>query len=290
MLSPMRLALWFLVTALAGCRPSAKVENTIPVANLQSYRTVGLRVQSTTFASQGQAMFLETAVLDKLRQKCGFEQVNRAGGTPADVMLDLNITNTGRGGGFISSSSTATIDTLLVLTDGQTGELLGTSKIRGTSSGMIINNAPPENEAVEVVAKAVADLLAKSGCSGPRIAREVPTPTPDPKTEPTGTGSGTGSGSAAPIDESRRAEADAINEQGKDRLRSADVPGAIAAFQQANTVAPDPRYVFNICLALEAQEQWNNAIAACRQARGMNPESRLAAKIDARLELLTHRK
>jgi hypothetical protein len=287
----MRVSPWLLVAALAGCRPSAKVENTIPVANLQTYRTVGLRVQSTGFASQGQAMFLETAVLDKLRQKCGFEQVNRAGAWPADVTLDLNITNTGRGGGgFISNSSVATVDTLLVVTDGQTGELLGTSKIRGKSSGMIINNAPPENEAVEAVAKAVADLLAKSGCSGPRLAREVPTPVTDPTSDPTGTGSGSGSGSAAPIDESKRAEADSINEQGKEKLRSADVSGAIAAFQQANSVAPDPRYVFNICLALEAQEQWDNAIAACKQARGMSPPAKLATKIDARLDLLTHRK
>src|SRR5262245_30517960 len=154
----------------------------MPVANLQSYRTVGLRVRSTAFASQGLAMFLEKATLDKLRQRCGFEQVGPvAGGPPAEVILDLNITATGRGGGgWITNSGTATIDSLLVLSDGQSGELLGTARIKGQSSGVIVNNAPPENEAINEIAKAVANTLAKSGCSGPRVARVEPPPPPGP--------------------------------------------------------------------------------------------------------------
>ena len=118
MLASVRTPAWFLVL-IAGCHPSATVENTMPVANLQTYGTVALRVHSTTFASQGQAMFLEAAVLDKVRRQCGFEQVGRPGSTPADVVLDLNITNRGRGGGgLISNNNLATIDTLLVLSDG----------------------------------------------------------------------------------------------------------------------------------------------------------------------------
>jgi hypothetical protein len=283
--------------SLVGCRPSATVENTMPVANLQTYRTVALRVKSTAFASQGWAAYLETAVLQKLQQKCGFERVGGAGTTAADVVLDLNITHTGRGStGWVSSGTTAVMDTLLVISDGESGDLLGTARIRGKSSGMIINNAPPENEAVEVVAKSVADLLAKSGCSGPRLARaEVPKPPPGGDTgSGSGSGSGSdqgsGSGSATTPDDAKRAQAETLNEQGKEKLRSADIAGALAAFQQANALVPDPRYQYNVCLTFEAQERWDDAINACKQARTMNPDARLVAKIDKRVEMLQQRK
>lgn len=281
MLCRVRASAWFLL-AFAGCHPSATVEHTMPVANLQTYRTVGLRVHSTAFASQGLAMFLESAVLQRLQQQCGFEQVGRAGATPADVVLDLNVTHAGRGGGgWVSNENLATIDTLLVLSDGQDGELLGTARIQGKSSGAIINSAPPENEAVEVIAKTIAEILAKSGCSGPRIARAPVTP---PTTTPP-----TGSGSAGSPDESHRAEAEALNEQGKEKLFAADVAGALTAFQQAMALLPDAKYEFNVCLTFGAQEQWDRAIAACHQARGMNPSPALATKIDKRLDVLQHR-
>jgi len=79
---------------LAACHPSATVENTMPIANLQTYRTVAVRVHSTAFASQGRAMQLEAAMLDNLKKKCGFEQVV-VGQTAADILLDLNITQAG---------------------------------------------------------------------------------------------------------------------------------------------------------------------------------------------------
>lgn len=267
----------------------------MPVANLKSYRTVALSVRSTAFASQGMAVYLENAVLQRLQKHCGFERVGKAGGAPADVVLDLNITRSGRGSsGLISNQNTAVLETLLVLSDGQNGDLLGTARIRGESSGLIINSAPPENEAVEVVAKTVADLLWKSGCAGPRVARAEPPPPPDPGTGSNAgsadPGTGSGSGSATPpVDDAKRAEAEALNEDGKVKLRSADIAGALAAFQQANALVPDPRYQYNVCLTLEAQEQWAKAIAACKQARAMNPEPRLVAKIDKRLELLAQR-
>ena len=253
----------------------------MPIANLQSYHSLSLRVKSTAFAAQGQAMSLEASVLEKLQKTCGFDHVARAG-SPADVVLDLNITQSGRGGGgLISNSSKANIETLLVMSDGQSGELLGTARIHGESSGMIINNAPPENEALDVIAKSVADLMAKSGCTGPRIAKAEPPPPVD--TPPPNTGSGT----AAP-DESKRPAAEKLNEDGKEKLRNADVNGALALFQQANTTLPDPRYQFNVCLALEAGDQWDNATAACQKAKAMNPDARLAAKIDHHLDLLAH--
>jgi len=282
MLRAVRVTTWSLVALFAACHPSATVERTMPVANLQTYRTVALRVQSTAFASQGQASFLEAAVLDKLRQSCSFEQVGRPGGKAADLVLDLNITQTGRGGGgLISNSSQAHMDTLLVLTDGQSGELLGTARIHGKSGGMIVNNGSPESEAAQVVAKTAVEMLAKSGCSGPRVAKAEPEPAPPPP-DP-------GSGSGAAPDESKRAEAEALNDQGKDKLRTADVQGALQAFQQAVVLLPDARYQFNICLTLEAGEQWNEAVSACKKARGMNPQPQLLTKIDARLDLLAHR-
>lgn len=268
----------------------------MPVANLASYRTVALRVHATAYAAQGQAMWLEQAVLQRLHASCGFEQYSQ-NGAPADVVLDLNVTAAGRGGtGFIQNANKATLETLLVLTDGGSGELLGTARIHGESSGMIMGNLPPENEAIDVVAKTIAELLAKSGCSGPRVARTEPvTPPPGPGSAtvtPPGPGSATetppGPGSAAPPDDSHRAEADALNAQGSEKLQRADLDGAIATFQQANALDPDPRYVFNACLAYEAKQEWDNAIAACKQARGMNPQPKLAQKIDHRLDLLAH--
>ena len=254
----------------------------MPVANLQTYRSVGLRVHSSTFASQGQAMFLEMAVLDRLRARCGFEKVDRAGTVPSDVIIDLNITNISHGGDWIGNSKLVQMDTLLVLSDGQGGDLLGTARIHGKSSGAILNSGPPENEAIDAIANTVADILSRSGCVGPRIARaQQPPPVTTP---PPNTGSG-----APKVDESQRAQAEALNQQGKEKLQTADLAGALAAFQQANTLVPDAKYQFNVCLAYEAQEQWSNAVAACKQARGMDPQPALLAKIDHRLDLLAHR-
>ncbi len=268
----------------------------MPVANLQTYRTVALRVRGTTYYTQNMAPYLEAAVTNQLRRGCGFEQIGRVSATPADVVLDLNITFAGRGGTshWVQNANLATIDTLLVLTDGQSRELLGTARIHGESSGMMIAGASqPEGEAIDIIAKSVADLLAKSGCTGPRVARTEPPPTPPNPQIDTGSGSApppdTGSATPPPASD-HRGEAEALNEQGKSKLQAADLAGAVAAFQQANALAPDPRYVFNMCLALEAQEQWDNAIGACRQARGMNPDAKLAERIDHRLDLLQHHK
>lgn len=245
----------------------------MPIANLQSYRTVAVRVHSTAFASQGRAMQLEAAMLDNLRKKCGFERV-AAGQGAADILLDLNITQAGRGSsGWIASDTTATLDALLVLTDGGDGELLGTARVHGSSSGVIMNGAPPEGEAIGAMAKSIADLLGKSGCAGARVAKVVPPPKEDlPK----------------PPDETRRPEADALNDQGKEKLYANDTAGALALFQQANTTLPDARYEFNVCLTLGVQERWDAAIASCGRAKGMSPPEALAARIDRRLDLLTH--
>jgi hypothetical protein len=282
--------------AAIGCHPSATVERTMPVANLQSFHTIGLRVRSTAFAAQGLAVYLQNATVDKLQRQCQFDQVGLLGNTPTDVVLDLNITNSARGGtGWVRNDAQANIDTLLVLTDGQSGELLGTARIHGQSSGIMMNGAAPETEAIEEISKSVAGLLAKSGCSGPRVAKAEPPPQPPPPgpgsagvTQPPGPGSAAATPPQPGVDESKRPEADALNDQGRDKLQRADLAGALASFQQANAMIPDARYEFNVCLTFEAMEQWDNAIAACKQARAMNPAAHLVTKIDHRLELLSH--
>jgi hypothetical protein len=153
---------------------------------------------------------------------------------------------------------------------------------------MAINNNNPEQQAVDVVAKTIADMLAKSGCSGPRLAKAPPPPPPAHDTSPPATGSNSGSATLPPPDtDAHRAEADKLNEDGKLKFRSADLQGAIALFQQANQLAPDARYVFNICLAYEALQQWDQAISTCKSARP-TANADLQAKIDHRLDLLAH--
>lgn len=279
MLSVVRAFAWLLV--IAACRPSASVERTTPVANLQSYRSVALSVRATAFAAQGRAMQLEASLVNQLRAKCGFESIHRPDGTPVDVMLDLNIVNSGRNTGVFSTGAQAFVETLLVLTDGPTGELMGTAKIRGQSGGSI-SGAPTDNEAIEVTAQTVANLLAKSGCAGPRIARTEPTQPDQPTQQQPVQGQ-------PPIDESKRPQAEKLNEEGKDKLRSADVNGALANFQAAVALIPDARYQYNVCLAYETLEQLPTAIDACKRARAMTTEQRLIDKIDHRLDLIAKR-
>ena len=286
MLGAMRPIL--VAAVLVACHPSASVQRTMPVANLQTYHSVGLRITAVPQA-QGQAYYLENAVLERLHQTCGFESVTRAGGAPTDLILDLNVVAAGRGGGgWIQNSNLATIDTLLVLSDGSSGELLGSARIHGQSSQMALNTSNPEQQAVDVVAQTIGELLGKSGCSGPRIAKAAPPPPPSTgsASEP---GQGTGSAAAPAGSDDHRAQADKLNDQGKDKFRTADLNGALALFEQANTLDPDPRYVLNSCLAYEALEKWGDAIASCKQARAMNPPPELATKIDHRLDLLKNK-
>ena len=272
---------------LVACHPSASVQRTMPVANLQTYHSVGLRITAVPQA-QGQAYYLENAVLERLHQTCGFESIARAGGAPTDLVLDLNVVAAGRGGsGWIQNSNLATIDTLLVLSDGSTGELLGSARIHGQSSQMALNTSNPEQQAVDVVAQTIGEMLGKSGCSGPRIAKVVP---PPPSTgSASAVGQGSGSATAPTGGDEHRADADKLNDQGKDKFRTADLNGALALFQQANSLDPDPRYVLNICLAYEALEKWGDAMASCKQARSMNPPPELATKIDHRIDLLKNK-
>lgn len=247
----------------------------MPIANLQTYRSIALRVHSSASFAQGQAMQMENAVLQQMQKRCSFEQVASAQSRSADIVLDLNIVNTARGGGgIISNGNTARIDTLLVISNGQDGELLGTARVHGESSGgMIINNSSPELEAIDIIAKTITDVFAKSGCFGPRLAKAEP---PPPTTPPPA------------VDESHRDEAEKLNEDGKQKVFVADLNGALAAFQQADTLLPDPKYEYNLCSTLGLLERWSEATATCQKALAKNPPAPLKAKLDQKLDLLAH--
>lgn len=278
MLAGMRSPVLALLLSAAACGASATVERTMPVANLQTFRTIAVRVRSSTFASQGTTMALEQQVLQRLGRACQFDRVERASGQPADILLDLTIVASGRGGGgFITNNNVATVDTQLVLTDTHDNQLLGTAKIRGKSGGVLVNNNIPEFDAVDKVAEATADLLSKSGCSGARVARVETPPPPDPGTD-------------TPPPSSNLAEAEAINDQGKEKLYTGDLQGALALFQRANATAPDARFAFNVCIVQIQLEQWDAANASCQQAKSLNPPATLAAKIDNRIAQLAQRK
>ncbi len=259
-----------LVLFVAACHASATVQNTMPVANMQYYHSVALRVRSNVMGYQGFGQFLEQSVNTNLRQKCGFEAVGGPN-EKAELVLDITITKAGKDSGFITVQNKTVMEALLVLSDGQNGDLLGTANISGNSATMTTNNSNPDQEAVEVVGQAVANLLVKSGCSGPRIARPEPAKVESP---------------APGADESRRPEAEKLNEDGKNQMFGAHLPEALALFQQANSLLPDARYEFNVCLSLGVMEKWDDAIGACNKAKTMNAKPELVAKIDRRLEAL----
>lgn len=250
-----------------GCHPSATLQRTTPVANLQTFTTTLVRVRSTAFAAQGAVVNLQNQVIAVLAKKCAFQQA--ADGATADVILDLTINQTGRGSsGIITNENVQTVSALLVLTDGADGGLLGTASIHGESSGSFMGGGDPIQEATGAIANSVGDLLVQSGCNGPRVAKAAPEPPPVVATAP---------------DESKRPEAEKLSDAGKEKLYNSDLPGALALFQQANALLPDAKYEFNGCLVLGALERWDEAIASCKKARTMNASPALIEKIDKRL-------
>jgi hypothetical protein len=263
----------------------------MPVANLNTYHVAALRVRATQPQLQRLAAGLAQLAADKLHTQCGFDNVVFGNAPGADVLLDLTITGAGRGGTnpVFKNNNLVTVETLLVISDGQSNDLLGTARIHGESSGVLVAGRPPEAEAIDVVSKAAVELLAKSGCSGPRVAKVEPPPQPQPQPGSDATPQPNGSDDRVerPNIEGHRADAEALNDQGKEKLRGADLDGALASFQQANQMVPDARYEYNVCLAFEAQQQWDSATSACTQARGMTGvRAELVVKIDARLTLL----
>jgi hypothetical protein len=268
-----------LALSAAACHPSAQVRQTTPIANLQSYRVVMLRIG----AAEGQehVSTLAAFAVDKLRQRCRFEHIVLATQTPnaqADLLVDLNILRTARGGGgLVQNPNLATVDVSLVLSDGINDELLGSAEIRGQSSAVAMSGVSPEAQAVDAVAKEISEILFRSGCDGPRVARAPDEPDPEPEPDPG-------------ISEEDREQAEAANEDGKQAFRTGNISGARGHFERAISLNPrDPRYLFNLCLAQESLREWQGAMSSCRSVLEMNPGEALAEKAALRIEIIEQR-
>lgn len=291
MFGPMRslLALALVVAAAVACRPSATLERTTPVGNLQIYRSVLVRVGGPA-AGGGNAESLEAMVAAELRNRCAMEvHLASRGASESDLQLDLTIQNAGRGGGgLIQNPNMATMDVLMVLSDAIDGELVGSALVRGKSSAVMVEGGEsPEQQALGVVGKTIGEVLGKSGCAGERIARPTPTPA-----EGDAGVVASSDGDAGPVgpDEAKRAEAEAANEAGKDKFRSGDPAAALDDFRTALGLVRDARYAINICLAHEALQQWDAAEKACNDVLGMQPTESVAAKARQRLDIIAERR
>lgn len=286
------------VVAFAGCKPSATVQRTTPVANLRPYTGIVVRgTREGRFGRGPLAAILERAAVARIRQACSFSQVVRSGRRtqpgPDDLLLDLTVRNSFRGGdGLVQNESQATVDVKAVLSDGVDMELVGSADIRGKSAGLLIGQQSPEEEAINAVADSVTQMLVRSGCRGRRIARVHRPPPTDPGGEepPPDGDPGTDPGQVSLASNDPIAKAEAANEEGKRLFRAADVTAAKTQFREAIRLHRDPRYVFNLCLAEEALDAVDAAIATCKRVQGMKPDAALAEKVKLRLKILSDKK
>lgn len=262
-----------------SCRPSATVRRTTPVANLQSYRSVLLRVDGSPQARR-YADVLEFHATDWMRRACAFTEIGTSRQPPVgepDLIVDLNLQRAFRGGdGLIQNPNLAVVDVTAVLSDGIDDELLGSADIRGKSSAVAVAGVNPEEQAIAAVSEQIAEILVNSGCSGERVARAEP-----PEPAPTDAGD---AGSA--VDPEVLARAEAENEAGKQLFRAADIAGAKARFEAALALHRDPRYLFNLCLAQEALKDYAAATATCQEVIDLQPEPRLVEKAQMRLDII----
>lgn len=272
---------WSVAAALScallasSCRPSATVRRTTPVANLQSYRTVLVRVDGSPQARRFADM-LEFHAIDWMRRSCAFDQIGTRRQPPLaepDLVVDLNLQRASRGGGgLIQNPNLAVVDVTAVLSDNVDDELIGSADIRGKSSAVAVSGVNPEEQAIAAVSKTMAEILVRSGCSGERVARPEPPPPTDP-VDPA-------------IDPELLAQAEAENEAGKQLFRAADIAGAKARFEAALAIHRDPRFLFNLCLAQEALKDYAAARSSCQEVIDLQPEPRLVEKAQMRLDII----
>ncbi len=283
-MSATRILQAFAVTSalgLAACGPSASVKRTTPVANLQSYQNVLVRVGSSPGLEQYTSI-LEFATADTVTKRCAFSRVvnpAQLGQVRPDLLVDLNIRQTARGGtGFIKNPNLATVNVTMVLSDGIDESLLGSAEIVGKSSAVGIDGADPENQALIAVAKRVTAILSKSGCVGQRVARvQAPVAPAEPAPQPG-------------ITPEQLAQAEAANDEGKRLFRSAQIPAAKEQFIQAISIVPAPKYQFNLCLAHEALNEYDEATAVCQAIVTSGTEPRLTEKAQQRLTIIADKR
>jgi hypothetical protein len=272
----------------AACQPTATVRRTVPVAKLETYRSIIVRAQGVHEAG-GLIPTLEVRAADRLRAGCRFDDVRARGqhGDPggSDLLLDLNIQRSYRGGdGFIKNLNLATVDVLLVLSDGASEDLLGSAWIRGQSSQMAVSGRMPEDQALDAVVDKIGEVMVQAGCGSPRVDRPVAeTPAPPPASASAGDA---GAGEPATAVDPKVQKAEALNDDGKRKFREADVAGSAELFRQAIALVPDPRYYFNLCFAYETLKQWDAAIGACNDVLARNPTAELAEKTRTRIQTI----
>jgi tetratricopeptide (TPR) repeat protein len=144
------------------------------------------------------------------------------------------------------------------------------------------NAQSPEYQAVGAVASQLGKVLAKSGCTGDRIARAPAEPSDQTSAAPEG-------GDPEPGSEAETlARAEALNDEGKRLFLSADMNGALGKFQEAAQLVPDPRFELNICLAYEALKRYDDAIATCEKVAAQTANPRVAAKAKERVAINQH--
>ena len=264
------LALALTVVVLAACQPTATVRQQSPIANLRTYRVVGIRVAGAGAGSRWTDE-LEAAVVQHVSKQCYFDSVvtsAQLANADADLVVDLNIQRVFRGGtGIIQNDQKATMDVLLVLSEGASEDLVGSVWIRGESPTMHISGSVPERQALEVVADSVGRVLHASGCSLARIDPE-PEPEPEPNHEPV---------------TDNVAEAERLNNEGKALVKAADIEGAVARFLAAVELAPDPRYYFNLCFSYQALKQYDAALRQCQEVLDRHPTDQLREKTKQRI-------
>ena len=78
------------------------------------------------------------------------------------------------------------------------------------------------------------------------------------------------------------------SDDGKQKVFVGDLVGALAAFQQADALLPDPKYEYGECSVLGLMERWDQAIATCQKALAKQPPAALHEKLDKKVELLKH--
>ncbi len=86
-----------------------------------------------------------------------------------------------------------------------------------------------------------------------------------------------------------KAQAEALNTEGKALIKQLDLKGAAAKFREALALSDDPRFAFNLCYTLEKSGVLKEAKAACERAlaasdsRLQDKANRLLASIEERL-------
>jgi tetratricopeptide (TPR) repeat protein len=296
MIRPGRATPVFLAALAAlACQPTASVRHAVPLANLKPYRTVLIRVNASVPADR-EKVALETAASERLSRLCRFQGVTLAsrGADKADLFLDLNIVRVNR----VSERplidrvrSRSEIAIAMVLTDGATDELVGSAEIQGQAASELTSG--DTWQAISIAADEIAHLMTTSGCAIPRSAPVTAekTATEDrakntDEPPPAAGGGEAGDDTAAEAsNEPPRGDhtganprAEALNEEGKDRFRRGDLEGALQRFRAAIELSPDPRFYFNLCLALEHQKNYARALTACQRVIDLETEPRLVEK------------